>query len=253
MTSTIPDPQTPVIPVRRVDAANPVSSDQRLEPMTRNRGSSVSRSIRTRSMAPGAARWPQLICAPSKAGPVGERGREQSGPAPEHDLGVRADIHEQRDLVPQVRRLGQDHACRVGAHVAGDARQQVRASARVDGQLQLDGRRPDRAVRGQREWRRAQGHGIDAQHEVMHDRVPDQRDLQDVGGVHLGAFGEARHERRQRVADGAGHLCRSAVMQHRVRDAAHEVLAEPDLRVHHAVGREDGAIREIGEVAGDRR
>ena len=27
--------------------------------------------MRTRSMAPGAARWPQLICAPSKAGPVG--------------------------------------------------------------------------------------------------------------------------------------------------------------------------------------
>ena len=28
--------------------------------------------MRTRSMAPGAARWPQEICAPSKAGPVGE-------------------------------------------------------------------------------------------------------------------------------------------------------------------------------------
>ena len=27
--------------------------------------------MRTRSIAPGAARWPQLICAPSNAGPVG--------------------------------------------------------------------------------------------------------------------------------------------------------------------------------------
>ena len=25
-----------------------------------------------RSIAPGAARWPELICAPQKAGPVGE-------------------------------------------------------------------------------------------------------------------------------------------------------------------------------------
>ena len=28
--------------------------------------------MRTRSIAPGAARWPQLICAPSNAGPVGD-------------------------------------------------------------------------------------------------------------------------------------------------------------------------------------
>jgi hypothetical protein len=28
--------------------------------------------MRTRSMAPGAARWPDEISAPSKAGPVGE-------------------------------------------------------------------------------------------------------------------------------------------------------------------------------------
>ena len=27
--------------------------------------------MRTRSIAPGAARWPELIWAPSKAGPVG--------------------------------------------------------------------------------------------------------------------------------------------------------------------------------------
>ena len=40
--------------------------------MTLKRGSLVTGSISTRSMAPGAARWPELICAPSKAGPVGE-------------------------------------------------------------------------------------------------------------------------------------------------------------------------------------
>jgi hypothetical protein len=83
ITSTIPDPQIPVTPVRRVDAANPVSSDQRDEPMTRKRGSRVTVSIRTRSIAPGAARWPPEICAPSKAGPVGDdaarsRSREPS-------------------------------------------------------------------------------------------------------------------------------------------------------------------------------
>ena len=47
------------------------ASDHGSTPMTRNRGSRVVRSMRTRSMAPGAARWPPLIWAPSKAGPVG--------------------------------------------------------------------------------------------------------------------------------------------------------------------------------------
>ena len=49
----------------------PGSSDQASAPITRNRGSIVSGSMRTRSIAPGAARCPQLICAPSNAGPVG--------------------------------------------------------------------------------------------------------------------------------------------------------------------------------------
>ncbi len=35
--------------------------------------------MRTRSMAPGAARWPPDIWAPSKAGPVGEVKLERYG------------------------------------------------------------------------------------------------------------------------------------------------------------------------------
>ena len=92
--------------------------------MTRNRGSSVSRSIRTRSIAPGAARWPALIWAPSNAGPVGTAGGEQPVAVAEHDLGVRADVDDERHRVGLVRLLGQDHARRVRTDVAGDARQQ---------------------------------------------------------------------------------------------------------------------------------
>ena len=50
-----------------------------------------------------------------------------------------------------------------------------------------------------------------------------------------------------------GHLPGTLGMHHRVRDAAHQVLAEADLRVHHAVRGEDRAVGEVGEVAGDRR
>ena len=68
----MPEPQMPVTPVLPVASAKPGSSDHSSQPITLKRGSSVSRSIRTRSIAPGAARWPLPICAPSKAGPVGE-------------------------------------------------------------------------------------------------------------------------------------------------------------------------------------
>ena len=71
MTSTMPEPQMPVTPSSSAASANPGSSDHISAPMIRKRGSRVAGSMRTRSMAPGAARWPPLIWAPSKAGPVG--------------------------------------------------------------------------------------------------------------------------------------------------------------------------------------
>ena len=61
----------PVMPKFTIESVKPGSSDQNSEPITRTRTSNVSGSMRTRSMAPGAARCPQLICAPSNAGPVG--------------------------------------------------------------------------------------------------------------------------------------------------------------------------------------
>ena len=57
----------------------------------------------------------------------------------------------------------------------------------------------------------------------------------------------------ERLAHGRGHLAGALGMHHRVRDPAHQVLAEADLRVHHAVAGEDRAVGEVREVAGDRR
>ena len=71
ITSMIPDPHTPEIPVSMTTASKSGSSDQRSLPITLTRGSSVARSMRTRSIAPIVARCPQLTWAPSNAGPVG--------------------------------------------------------------------------------------------------------------------------------------------------------------------------------------
>ena len=131
--------------------------------MTRNRGSSVSRSMRTRSMAPGAARWPALIWAPSKAGPVGERGGQQPVAVAEHDLGVRADVDDEGHRVGLVRLLGEDDAGRVRPDVAGDARQHVDPGAGMGAHAELGGGQLDRGVGGQRERRRAERRRVDAE------------------------------------------------------------------------------------------
>ena len=71
ITSIMPEPQIPVILSSFVDSPKWLSVDQSSEPITRNLGSRVDRSILTRSIAPAVARCPALISPPSKAGPVG--------------------------------------------------------------------------------------------------------------------------------------------------------------------------------------
>ena len=56
MASMMPEPQMPVTPCSPTCDSNSGSSDHSSQPITRKRGSSVSGSMRTRSMAPGAAR-----------------------------------------------------------------------------------------------------------------------------------------------------------------------------------------------------
>ena len=68
----MPEPQIPVMPVARACSAKCGSSLHLSEPMILKRGSLVMGSMITRSIAPGAALCPWEICAPSKAGPVGE-------------------------------------------------------------------------------------------------------------------------------------------------------------------------------------
>ena len=221
--------------------------------MTRNRGSSVSRSIRTRSMAPGRSPLTarDLGALEGRAGRAG-RG-EQPALVAQDDLRVRADVHDERHPLGQVRLLGQDDAGRVGPDVSGDARQDVDAGARMDAQAQLGGGRVDRAVGGQRERRPAERGRVDPEQEVVHDRVADHRELEDLDALDPGPHRQRRDEPVERLADGGGHLGGALGMHHRVRDAAHQVLAEADLRVHHAVAGEDRAVGQVGQVAGDGR
>ena len=93
--SMIPEPQTPVTCV----PANAGSSDQASLPITRKRGSSVSGSMRTRSIAPGRGALAAADLRALEGRPGRARGGEQAVAVAEHDLGVRADVDDQVDLV----------------------------------------------------------------------------------------------------------------------------------------------------------
>ena len=139
--------------------------------------------MRTRSIAPGAARCPQEICAPSNAGPVGLEAASRRSRLPSTISAFVPDVDEEAHLVGEVRRLGEDDAGGVRADVAGDARQDVRARAGVHGEAELARGQPDGLVDGERERRAAERRRIDPEQEVVHDRVADERDLEDVGAV----------------------------------------------------------------------
>ena len=76
--------------------------------------------------------------------------------------------------------LGEDHPGGIGADMPGDTRQDVDPRARVEVEVELGGGRPDRPVRRERERRRAERDRVDPQQEVVHDRIADDRQLEDV-------------------------------------------------------------------------
>ena len=112
-----------------------------------------------------------------------------AGAVAEHDLGVGADVDEQLHRVATVRALGEQGRRRVGADVTGDARPGVERRRR---QVEVEvARQADHGLIGrQHERRRPERCRIDAERDVMHDRVPDEHDLEDVLAVDPGVVDE---------------------------------------------------------------
>ena len=97
--SMMPDPQMPVTPSAPVASAKPGSSDQKSEPITLKRGSSV---FAVDAHALDRARRGALAAGNLRAfeGRAGRRGAgEQTVAIAEHDFGIGADIDQQREFV----------------------------------------------------------------------------------------------------------------------------------------------------------
>jgi len=137
--------------------------------------------------------------------------------------------------------------------MSGDARQYV--DSRVAVQLEVDDVRAqgERVIDGERKRSTAEFHRIDTQQQVMHDRVADQRRFEDVLVRNARLSRHVHCEPAQRFAYRYSHQRGAARIHHRVGDAAHQILAEADLRVHDTRGRDDLAAAQITQVRGDRR
>ena len=169
----------------------------------------------------------------------------------EEDLGVGADVDHEHQLLGAVGRLGEGDGGGVGADVAGDAGQDVDAGVLVQAELDLLGPEVERVGGGEREGGHAELGRVDAEDEVVHDRVADDHRLEDQLAGDAGLGGGLAGELVEGGADGLRHLPGAAGVQHGVADPAHQVLAEADLRVHQAGGGLDLAGGEVAEVAGD--
>ena len=247
----------PVMPgLARSPAAKPGSSDQASTPMTWKRGSSVSRSMRTRSMAPGAARWPPEIWAPSKAGPVGLEAASSRLLVAEHDLGVGADVDDERHLARPgaAPRRGSRRPCR-RRHG-----RRCRAGRRRGAGVRRAGRAPRAVVLTARSVASANGAPpsggrVDAEQEVVHDRVADDRAARGSRSrlmpARIGepdAISPSSASRTAVVISPAPSGCIIAYETRLIRSSPKRICGFiTPLR------GEDRAVGQVGEVAGDRR
>ena len=120
------------------------------------------------------------------------------------------------------------------------------------GQAELRRREPHGGVDGERERRPAELGRVDPEQQVVHDRVADQRHLEHVGALDAGVARQFGCQLGETASDHARELLLRALVEHHVRDPAHQVLAEADLWVHLAGRREHVPCAKVAEVARDR-
>ena len=196
---------------------------------------------------------PGADLCPFERRPGGRGTGQQSLAVAQNDFGIGADVDDKGQRVGLIGRFGQGDGGRIRPDMARYARQDIDARAIGNrGQTYVRSRQSQRVRRGQREGRLAQFHRVHAQQKVVHDRVADDHSLDDIAGGNTGFGRQFDGQRIQRLTDCGGHLEVTTGIHHGIADPAHQVFAEPDLRVHHAARRAHLAGRQIAQMRGNR-
>jgi hypothetical protein len=217
-TSMMPEPQMPVTPIFATEAAKAgivrpqVRADHLVaglegvrvdpHPLDRPGGGALSRA--------------DLGALERRAG--GRGGGEQAVAVAEHDLGVGADVDQQLDGVAPVRALRQGGGGGIGSHVTGDAGKGVHPGTGVGADAHLGSGCGDRPGGGQGERSRPELAGIEPVHQVVHDRVADHGDLEDVAALDAALLAQQADHLVERLLYHCGEALLATGVHHDVRD-----------------------------------
>ena len=128
----------------------------------------------------GRAHAESDVC-PLESGAGGAGGREKPLPVSQVHLPVRSHIDDQRNLLPAVGLLGDQDADVVRADEACLDRQHVDTGRGMDQEAQIARLDVQTAVDRRREGGDAQGLRVDAEEEMVHGGIPDERHVDQVG------------------------------------------------------------------------
>ncbi len=215
----------------------------------------------TTSMAPSAARIPQRMAAPSKAGPAGAAVDRIRSPLPRTiSQLVPTSMNSRSRLSRSMPEASMPATMSPPTYAPREGNTNARArgcrcSPRSAGQ-QL-GHRAGRHD----ERRDAERLGVDAQGELGHRGVAGQRDLVDLGRVDLSLLADLAGQLVQRGVGGGGQPAQGLGVDHRRADPGDDVAAERLLLVEHRAHRDRRAGCQVeqgrdhrgrAEVEGDR-
>ena len=133
-----------------------------------------------------------------------------------------------------MRCLGKNHTGSIGADMTSDTGQHIDAPALVHIKAKFGGAHLHRRIHCQRERRTAKLDRIDAKKKVMHDRIADQNDLDNIVNHKASLFGGPGNQFLESVDDSGRHLQMATWIHDPIRHPAHQILAKTDLRVHRA-------------------
>ena len=135
--------------------------------------------------------------------------------------------------------------------MTGDARKRIDPGTNVDLQPEVGGGGVEGRGGDQRKWSGAQLTRVEPEDKMVHDRVADNAQLEDITPIHSGL----RDQLAEQVVEGASHHVGepggAVIVHHHVRDAAHQILAKSDLGIHHATRSENHPGQQIAEMAGN--
>ena len=159
------------------------------------------------------------------------RSRDGLGRVAQDDFRIRADIDHQHDVIATMRAFRQCGSSGVRADMAGNTGQHIHARARRQGEAIVRGAHLHRVRHSERKRRAAQFGRVDAQKQMMHDRIADEHRVENVDHLDVRLFGDIGDQSVERIAHGDRHRLAALGVHHHIGDAAHQVFAEADLRV----------------------